>query len=268
MDVLSVVIGSGIGLIGILLAVFFYFKQRRVKEPLWSIRTVNLISDRVQKFPQLCITYGNSAVQNLSVSKVAVWNGGSDVIRREDCPSADQLRIEVDHEAQILDVVLLEAIPESCRVSARLSDDRKSALLDFDYLDRQDGAVFQVIHTGKTSKDIAVNGKVLGAGSPKLRKYSRPETTSSSQGPRQQTKAQPPLTLSGMVIAAVIPVGLWIAFFATLTYRLTHDRKLDNGLWILLGIAVPMTLIFGSVVIQGWREMREPKLGRFFEDDF
>ena len=264
MDVLSIFIASAFGVAGILLAVFFYFKSRRVKAPLWSIRTINLISDRVQKFPLLSITYGSSAVQNLSLSKVALWNGGTDVIKREDCAPADRLRIEADGEAQILDVALLESNPTSCQASAKLSDDRKRAVLDFDYLDQQNGAVFQVIHTGQTSKAIAVRGTVLGAGNPKLREYSKSGHTTSSKAALPQAKAQSQITLSGVVVMLAIAVGLWVWCIVS---RLV-EKRMGGQEWTAFGTALFFTVLFIQGILEVRRGLHEPRNLRSFDDDF
>jgi len=48
----------------------------------------------------------------------------------------------------------------------------QSLHLSFDFLDQEQGGIIQVVHTGKSSKDIVVRGTIKGAGNPVLKNTS------------------------------------------------------------------------------------------------
>jgi hypothetical protein len=49
----------------------------------------------------------------------------------------------------------------------------EAAVLSFDFLDGGQGAVLQVIHTGRSSDDISITGTVKGVGNPTRRNISQ-----------------------------------------------------------------------------------------------
>jgi hypothetical protein len=162
-------ISIGIAILSIALAVLFYFRTRRVKKPVWSVRTTNLVTDRSARLPLLSVLYEGKSVQNLSISRVLFWNSGQDTIRQSDIASTDPLRIRIQGGAQLLDIQVLEVNCEANQVSVQRNADDKSALLNFEFLDPGQGAVFQLVHSGTKSEDIVVTGILQGAGKPRRR---------------------------------------------------------------------------------------------------
>ena len=64
---------------------------------------------------------------------------------------------------KILDTKLLGTNHPSSELAVNLSSDGSSALITFDYLDKGQGAVIQIVHTGITSDDISLSGDIKGA---------------------------------------------------------------------------------------------------------
>ncbi len=187
------------GLVGLLLTVaslafgfIFYRRSRRAKEPHWAIRSNNLVSSFTARFPQLEIRYGNDKVENLTVSKVLFWNHGTETIDSDDIAEADPVRIDVVDNVQILDVSLL--VSNSAPTRFAVTPD---ARLTFDFLDKNQGGLLQVIHTGLSSGDITLKGTIKGARGIRLRNIKIRKT------------AQPvKMTISSWVTAFVITGSL------------------------------------------------------------
>jgi hypothetical protein len=162
----SQIVNAASGLLaiaGIVLAYVFYRRSRKVKQPCWSRRNNSLIEGYANRLMGLEVLYNNQRVENLSVARFAFWNKGSETIHRSDIKTANPLRISpTDASVRILDVKLLARNHESSQFVASLDADRNAAMLDFDYLDRNCGAVIQVIHTGTNASVVEVAGDIKG----------------------------------------------------------------------------------------------------------
>ena len=154
-----------VGVLSLVLAYVFYRLSGRTKEPRWAINSNNLISGFSKKLPNLDIKYSGKNVENLTISRLMFWNAGTETIDQTDIADADPVRIVPVGQTKILDVELLKANSEPSRFLISRAPDG-AAHLEFDFLDKDQGAVVQVIHTGTSSKDIVLTGTIKGAGSP------------------------------------------------------------------------------------------------------
>jgi len=75
-----------LAMVGIGLAILFYFKGRRLKQPMYSIRSAHLIQNMIGP-GGLEIYYGGQLITNLMVSKILFWNSGQDIIDKKDIAS-------------------------------------------------------------------------------------------------------------------------------------------------------------------------------------
>lgn len=159
-------LGLSVGIIGILIGIiasyYFYRKSLKIKEPCWSVRSSNLIQDYSTKVEQLKILYKDEPVENLTISRVLFWNNGSDTIDGSDIKTANPLKIVGAENVNILDSTIIASNNASSQIKAILNKAENSIPIEFDYLDDKQGAVIQIIHTGKTSEDIKVIGDIKG----------------------------------------------------------------------------------------------------------
>ena len=111
----------------------------------------------------LRVFYQGVNIENLTISKILFWNDGTETIDREDIETVNHLRILSSNGVELLDAKVLTTNNQSCQFTVNLSSDKTSALLSFDYLDKKQGAVIQIVHTGTSSKDLNVTGDIKGA---------------------------------------------------------------------------------------------------------
>src|SRR5450759_4081788 len=97
---------GAIGLVLGLLGIWLTFRSRRTKLLRYAVRSSNLIHDWQSRLPHLSIKYKDEPVENLTLTQIALWNGGGEVVEREDWPERDRLRISTSGEARILDCLL------------------------------------------------------------------------------------------------------------------------------------------------------------------
>jgi len=153
-----------IGILGVVLAVVFYYKSRKVKSPLYASKTTNIISarDLAKNARGLEIFFRGEGVENLSVTRVAFWNGGSDTINYSDVPSSDPIVVCLREECRIFEASV-DAKKAANEFGVSIDDPTRVRLL-FDYIDKNDSAILRILHTGTSSLDVQVKGSVKGAG--------------------------------------------------------------------------------------------------------
>ena len=164
-ELLVGIVATVVGIVAIVLTITL----RRTRKPRWAIRTTVLIRDYTSELSDLEIRYSGHPVKNLSVSNVMFWNAGKETIRAEDIAPANPIVIKAPTGTEILNVQELVVNNPSSRLTCHSTGARQSVSLTFDFLDRGQGTVLQVIHTGTSSEDISVEGEVMGAGPPERR---------------------------------------------------------------------------------------------------
>lgn len=159
---METIINYSIGILGLILAVvgiYLTIRSNKKKEPVFSIRSNNVISDYSSKFRGLTVSYKRQKVASFTVSKVLIYNRGNDTIDRQDITPRSPLRI-VGLEGSILDARVLQTNNDSSDFKVNLDRANDWITLDFEYLNMNHGAVIEVIHTGSSSADLAVLGDI------------------------------------------------------------------------------------------------------------
>ncbi|HHT9124318.1 MAG TPA: hypothetical protein ACFYD6_00705 [Candidatus Brocadiia bacterium] len=166
-------LGFLLALFSIILAVIFFISGRRTKEPTYAIQSTNLIQDFTSRFEALEITFAGKRISNFTATKVAFWNNGKETINSSDIVFADPLMIKVKNECKILDSSVSHPKEGSNPNQFKIvpSEDGSHVLIQFDYLDKDEGGVIQLLHTGKSSDDVEVCGTVKEYGKPKRRAF-------------------------------------------------------------------------------------------------
>lgn len=153
-------------IITISFAIYFYFRSKKVKLPLYSHWSINIINELVNKFESLKMTYSGLPIENLTVTKILFWNGGNDTIDDQDISRVDPLKIHIKENYKILESNVLYSKNPANQFSVKTANDKSDAILKFDYLDKDEGGIVQLIHTGISDKDIEIQGTIKGAGKP------------------------------------------------------------------------------------------------------
>ncbi len=163
-------------IIGLVLVVIFYIRGQKTKRPTFLIRSSNLIADFSSKLDKLQILYDAKRIESLTVSKIALWNDGRQTIDSRDVAEADPLRIVLKEPYSILDVSVIYEKNGANKFQILSPEGERSVNIIFDYLDKGEGSVIQLIHTGRGSSDIEVLGIVKGFGKLRPQRYYQPAT--------------------------------------------------------------------------------------------
>lgn len=166
-------IGILIGAIGIFLSIYFYFRSIRAKRPYCLTFTHSITSASTVSVRGLEILYRGEPVQNLAVTKFVFWNAGSETINKSDVPDNTPFRIGVTGNAVLLNHSLEFLKNPSNSVTFLEDDAGKGLLVQFDYFDRNDGFVLELLHTAESDKSVEVESTFKGA-KPLVRRSAAP----------------------------------------------------------------------------------------------
>lgn len=168
LNIISLILAS----LGIIFTIYFYFKSKKTRIPTYIVKTINLVREKIQKFDLVEILYSGVKVNNLSISKVAIWNGGKETINSGDIASNNPFKIKIKNDFEILDAKILFQKNDANDFKIRKSDDNRFITITFDYFDFEEGIVLQIFHTGNDSNDIYIDGKIKSVNKISRREFS------------------------------------------------------------------------------------------------
>lgn len=161
--------GFIIGIVGLFLAIVgiaLTIRSTRRKKPRFAMYSHNIVSGKIGATSAIQISYlgYGHPIDSFTITKLLIWNDGSETIHRQDIAKAEPLTINAKPPAIILEAKLIRARDETCQFQHSVSRDRSQITLSFDYLDKGDGAYLQIFHTGTSNTDLELRGKVKGVG--------------------------------------------------------------------------------------------------------
>lgn len=156
--------GTVFGLMGVIL----FFRERKSKKPRYTMVNNNIIQNFTSKLEGLEINYKGNNISNLNITKIAFWNHGKLTINNNDIAKAKPIKIFMKANGRILDAELLKVINPANMIQIYLQENRKELVLNFDYLDKNDGCVIQIIHDGDFLENVRMTGIIKGFGEPEL----------------------------------------------------------------------------------------------------
>jgi hypothetical protein len=149
-----------LAILGIIFTIYFYFKSKKNRNPTYIIRTINLVKEKIQKIETVEIKYGGEIVENLSISKIALWNDGKETINSNDVANNNKIKIKINNDYRFLDAEILFQKNEASDFKCFISNDNLFINIEFDYFDYEEGVVLQIFHTGNESNDLFIDGKI------------------------------------------------------------------------------------------------------------
>lgn len=154
------VAGTALGVLGIVLSVYYYHKGRAVAVPRYYLTDRFLLSPRGTNFE---ISYSSTpVVESVRRVTLAIWNGGSRIIERTDIASADKLRLVLPERSRVLEIEAAEVSRPA--INFQVNEDKDGLLIDFDFLDPGDGAMFHVIYERPDpSEGASLAGTIKGS---------------------------------------------------------------------------------------------------------
>lgn len=149
--------GGLIGVVGIVLFVATRTRSRIAAQ----INSLELVGGNSVLPDEIEFLFRGTKVPKVTLSRIAVWNSGNQTLTGDQIVDGDPLLIVTSEGSEILEASILKSTRQVNEFScARVTDVPNEAYCRFDYLDPQDGALIQIIHTG-TDK-VQVVGTLRG----------------------------------------------------------------------------------------------------------
>lgn len=165
-DNLKNILGSGsigtlIGVVGLAFAIVTWNISRRRKELFAIKRTYQIINKGVYTIQKLKILFDEKPVEDLTITNFTIWNKGNGTIEKDNIVTDYPLCIASKNskESRILNAEIIEQSEPANKFSIETNPDK--VVLDFDYVDKNDGVTIQIIHSGSSS-DLYVDCKIKG----------------------------------------------------------------------------------------------------------
>jgi hypothetical protein len=158
----TVIAALGI-VIGTIVALVIYRASVVGARPVYHRRSFRVIGFNKDEFMQnVEILYRDKHVDRLTRTTVIFWNAGKKIIYGSDIVADDAVRCELSPDARALEVRVIKHTRDANKFTAVIDDNSQNrVILSFDYLDPQDGAVLELLHTDSV-RDPAVKGTIRG----------------------------------------------------------------------------------------------------------
>jgi hypothetical protein len=136
---------------------------RRRKVLLWTYAQTNVVSGLGASVPgleRLQLWFDDQQITAASVSRVIIWNDGTQSIPGESNVSANPLCISLAEGVRLLDVRMTDFTDGAAGVTVTASPTESpvSGIVSFKFLNPGDGFVVQLIHSGKPEQGVVVRG--------------------------------------------------------------------------------------------------------------
>lgn len=123
-------------------------------------RSQSIIRDKKGKFDKLSVLYDGQLVDSICVSTVTIWNSGNRTINDSDIVESKELTLSLLEDNKILSADIIAVSEDTNNFKITMIDNSSMKIL-FDYVDKKEGVVIQIIHTGK-SESVVINCKIKG----------------------------------------------------------------------------------------------------------
>ncbi|TGP82069.1 hypothetical protein EN870_07590 [bacterium M00.F.Ca.ET.227.01.1.1] len=242
-------VGVLVGAIGIAVAIYTIFRRTKGRL-LYQQTSIRLLdAGRNSVLDSVSVLYGDKKVPRVSLTHVAIWNSGRSAVRSTDVSEHGPIKFELNGDGEILDATIVaSSVPEN-NPTFIISDDRKSFLLNFSFLNPKQGFIVRTIHTadksdvliGGTLIDLPAIGNAGRLGMPSTRNF----------GGNKDVLVSTSKTFVGLYLliigVALIVLGTFFRDYMTVVDQTMFALSQAYG-W-LLGIVMGVPMILGSLLL-------------------
>jgi hypothetical protein len=140
--------------------VYSVFIGKKIKELAWFRTTLEVVKSGCRVLPDLNVLYKGMPLENMTISKYAIWNSGNEVLNWTDIAEACPLQIVCNDNVKILDIRIISQSDETNKFKIKVKNEHCIGIL-FDYVEPKGGIVIQIMHTGEDN-DINLECKIKG----------------------------------------------------------------------------------------------------------
>jgi hypothetical protein len=219
-------------------ALFYWLQTRRDSLRLGHrAMTTPIIGSPPTDFREIEIRYRGTPIPRLTQVRLAVWNAGFKPITRDDVLKQDPLRVTVGN-GEIVEASLIQ----QTRTAVGFTIDASSGKCDFALLDRGDGAIVELLHTGEPRSE-GFSGTVTGM----------------PQGPTSYVAAQNRGSNDFSIhsLLSLVIIGTFVATPVLLVAGLT-SKPATNWATVAAGIGTGLACLVTILITAQYRARCEP----------
>ena len=158
--------------------IFSWIKSKKRKQFTYASKSNYIIQNKANQIEKLDLKFDGKKIDNLTITTIVIWNSQNTEIRSEDIVTDYELSLYSTGDTEILDAKIVFESEPANKFSI-VDSNPKRIKFGLEYVDKKDGLVVQIIHTGK-AKDINVDVRIKG-GEP-IREYSNMQFNKKPKG--------------------------------------------------------------------------------------
>ena len=223
-----------LAVLGIFLACYFYFQGKEypllnfyenpAKATLINIGEVSNIKISVE---------GHGDVKQLTASQIAIWNSGSKSIKRSNV--LEPFILYLPDGIDIIDATIKKTSRDIINFKVEPDFNKDIILISWDILEKDDGAIIQVLHTGNITSETMIGGIIEGQKDINIFEFKK--VTSSSPQVVQRRNEQ--LELDARIL---LSLGCFCSLLCLYMYFSSAKHTIEKVSLIVVGIVM---LCFG-----------------------
>ncbi|AZO57060.1 MULTISPECIES: hypothetical protein [unclassified Mesorhizobium] len=242
-------VGVLVGTLGIAVAIYTIFRRTKGRL-LYQQTSIRLLdAGRSSLLNNVSLLYGDKKVPRVSLTHVAIWNSGRSAVRSTDISQHGPIKIELNGDGEILEATVAASSMPDNDPTLIISDDGRSFLLNFSFLNPGQGVITRAIHTA-AKENALISGTLIDL--PRIENAGPLGMGSLSISGANETI----LITKGSTIVGVYLLFSGIIFIVLSTFfkedMAAVDQKmsaLSQSYGWLVGIALGIPMILGSLLL-------------------
>lgn len=148
-------------IISFMLEIFPKFLNKKRKSLNIEIKSNNIFTNFESIIENVKVTCENKNISTLTITKILMWCNGKETIYDTDITKKMPLLIKTREDVDILEAKVIFSNNQANNVNLEKLENNNYKI-NFEFLDKKNGFIIQVVHTGRYSDDIIVDGKIKG----------------------------------------------------------------------------------------------------------
>lgn len=226
--------GSLIGLVGILLSLYFYFKDKIGNRLDYQMAELKIL-DHKNYTVGMEVKYFDKPIAKLVKTQIVIWNSGHKTIDGNNIVTSDPLRFIFDSsEVLSCNVMYFSRAINNC-IAIKDEHSVNAIKFNFDFLDPKDGMVIEILHTGEEVYP-KFQGSIKGM-KDKIRNRGLAPYPVIENIPKRTKTIITLISLSTFLASSIIIIGL-LYLYDIFGKGGVMDMKIHIGVGISLGLVI------------------------------
>lgn len=227
-------------LIGLLTSYYFYLKSRERIDPRYFLQHKPLLGSSSGAMDEVSLLFKGEEITNLNCCVLVIWNRGFRTLPKSAVVDSDRVRVCLPEKSKALGVGVAKSSRPAIGLTASIDESRAAVIVDFDFLDKDDGGVIEILYQGDPDLKPTLAGSIRGA----------PQGIKSLGGSLSLDLDDEEYDKEEGTWKGWLPIVAALCLFtATSAALLGFSHPLTVVLFTLLGEVVVIALLFGTVAI-------------------